>query len=133
VHLGERGEPILHFGIKTSNYRRCVAVYEIKGSFVGLVLAGNLALARTAAFAHVGGGGHFAGGLPAIASQSLLTTLFHRFDGLVRYPDRVRQKRVVNERSRISIAPFRVLWPSRRIFHDCDLETLLKQFAQGHA
>jgi hypothetical protein len=41
-----------------------------------------------------------------------------------------RQKRVANERRRISIAPFRVLWPSRRIFHDCDLETLLKQFAQ---
>jgi len=32
---------------------------SIKGSLVGLVLAGILALAPTAAFAHGGGGGHF--------------------------------------------------------------------------
>ena len=56
--------------------------------------------------------------------------MLHRLDGFVRGQDRVREKRVVNERRRITIAPFRVLWPSRRIFHDCDLETLLKQFAQ---
>ena len=43
---------------------------SIKGSLVGLVLAGILALAPTAAFAHGGGGGHFAGGLPAIASHN---------------------------------------------------------------
>ena len=61
--------------------------------------------------------------------SGLPTTLFHRFDGFVRYPDRVCQKRVVNERCRVTIAPFRVLWPSRSIFYDCDLETLLKQFA----
>lgn len=35
---------------------------SIKGSFVGLVLAGILALAPSAAFAHGGGGGHFGGG-----------------------------------------------------------------------
>jgi hypothetical protein len=35
---------------------------SIKGSLVGLVLAGILALAPTAAFAHGGGGGHFGGG-----------------------------------------------------------------------
>jgi hypothetical protein len=35
---------------------------SIKGSLVGLVLAGILALAPTAVFAHGGGGGHFAGG-----------------------------------------------------------------------
>src|SRR5260370_23434186 len=57
-------------------------------------------------------------------------TVLHRLDGLVRCPDRVCEKRVVDERSRISIAPFRVLWPSSRIFRDRDLETLLKQFAQ---
>ncbi len=34
----------------------------IKGSLVGLVLAGILALAPTAAFAHGGGGGGFGGG-----------------------------------------------------------------------
>ena len=34
---------------------------SIKGSLVGLVLAGILALAPSAAFAHGGGGGHFAG------------------------------------------------------------------------
>ncbi len=34
----------------------------IKGSLVGLVLAGILAIAPTAAFAHGGGGGGFGGG-----------------------------------------------------------------------
>jgi hypothetical protein len=56
--------------------------------------------------------------------------LLHRLYGFVRCPDRVCEKRVIDERRRIVIAPIRVPWRGRRIFDDGDLETLLEQFAQ---
>jgi hypothetical protein len=42
----------------------------------------------------------------------------------------VREKGVVYERRLIAVAPFGVLWRSRRIFRDGYFETLLEQFAQ---
>ena len=57
-------------------------------------------------------------------------TVTHRRDGLVRRPDRVCEKRVVDERRGIPVAPFRMLGRSRRIFDDCYLESLLDQLAQ---
>ena len=44
--------------------------------------------------------------------------MLHRFDGFVRCQDRVCEKRVIDERRRIAVAPFGMLWPSRRIFYD---------------
>ena len=40
------------------------------------------------------------------------------------------EKRVINERRRIAITPFRVFWPRRSVFHDGYLESLLQQFPQ---
>src|SRR5262245_42296389 len=56
--------------------------------------------------------------------------LLHRLDGFVCSPDRVGEKRVVNECRLIAVAPLRMLWRSRRIFRDRHLEPLLEQFAQ---
>jgi len=56
--------------------------------------------------------------------------MLHRLDGLVRCQDRVREKREVDERRLIAVAPLGVLWRGRRVFRDSHLETLLQQFAQ---
>ena len=69
---------------------------SIKGSLVGLVLAGILALAPTAAFAHGGGGGgggnfsggghfgggggHFGGAISVVLAISLVSPGSDRFD-----------------------------------------------------
>ena len=42
--------------------------------------------------------------------------MLYRFDGFVRCQGRVCEKRVIDERRRIAVAPFGMLWPSRRIF-----------------
>src|SRR5271165_2385369 len=58
-----------------------------------------------------------------------LTTL-HHLDRFVRCQDRVCEKRIVNERRRIAITPFRVFWPRSSVFCDGYLEALFQQFPQ---
>ena len=60
----------------------------------------------------------------------LRLTVLYRLDRFIGCPDRVGEKRIVNERRRIAVAPLGVLWRSRRIFCDGHFETLLEQFAQ---
>src|SRR6516225_9370263 len=60
---------------------------------------------------------------------STLPTL-HRTHGLIRCQHRMCEKRVINERRRIAIAPFRVLGCRRSVFYDGYLETLFQQLSQ---
>src|SRR5262249_33812812 len=53
-----------------------------------------------------------------------------RTHGLIRCQHRMCEKRIINERRRIAIAPFRVLGCRRSVFHDCYLETLFQQLSQ---
>src|ERR1700730_3010035 len=65
-----------------------------------------------------------------LVAAGLLTTLFHCLDDFVRRQNRMCQKRVIDQGRRITVAPYGMLWPGRRIFYHSDLETLLQQFAQ---
>jgi hypothetical protein len=64
------------------------------------------------------------------SSSPLTLTLLHRLDGCGGRQKRMCEKRKINQRCRIAIAPLRVLRRGGRIFRDGSLETLLPQFAQ---
>src|SRR5271166_2860006 len=59
-----------------------------------------------------------------------LLTVFHRLDDFVGRPHRMREKSIVDERRRITIAPFGMLGPRSRVFRYCYFESLFQQFAQ---
>ena len=61
---------------------------------------------------------------------ALLLTALHRLYGFLGCQYSVCEKSEIDKRRRIAVAPFGVLWPSRRIFCDGYLEALLEQFAQ---
>jgi len=63
-------------------------------------------------------------------TRTLRLPVFYGFDRVVRRQDRMREKRVINERRLIAVAPFGVPGRSGRIFRDGYLEPLFKQFAQ---
>ena len=54
----------------------------------------------------------------------------NRLDGFVRRPNCMREKRKVDQRGSVAVAPFGMLGCGGRIFRDCYLETLLDQFAR---
>src|SRR5689334_449941 len=56
--------------------------------------------------------------------------LLHSFHHVVRCQHRVCEKREVNERRRVTVAPLGMPWGSRRVLRNSDLETLLQQIAQ---
>jgi hypothetical protein len=62
--------------------------------------------------------------------RMLRLTVLYRLDRFIGCQHRVCEKRIVNERRRIAVAPFGVLWRSGRIFRDGHFEPLLEQFAQ---
>lgn len=53
-----------------------------------------------------------------------------RFDGFVRCEYRVCEKSVINERRRVAVAPFGMLWRGGCIFDYGYFEALLEQFPQ---
>jgi hypothetical protein len=63
---------------------------------------------------------------PIALRWTALRTMLHRLDRFVRRPHRVREIRVVDKRSAITVASFGILWRGRRIFRDGYLETLLQ-------
>ena len=62
--------------------------------------------------------------------RMLRLTVLYRLDRFIGCQHRVCEKRIVNERRRIAVAPLGVLWRSGRIFRDGHFEPLLEQFAQ---
>ena len=61
---------------------------------------------------------------------ALLLSVLHRLYGFLGCQYSVCEKSEIDERRRIAIAPFGVLWSRRSIFCDGYLETWLEQFAQ---
>ena len=66
-----------------------------------------------------------------VGAESCLTgsPALHRIDGVIRCQDCVCEERVIDECSRIAIAPFRVLGCRRCVFHYGHLEPLLQQLS----